>query len=187
MAVNSADQATRVKPMTKSTRAMHWFIAVGIFFLFVSSWWMLALPLPSDDFTYRVIPFQLHKNVGISLFLIAVILVIWRCRQIAIWRSQGEKFSQIRQAGHWLLYASIIGCCITGYISSSYSGWGTELWWIIQLPNWASENDELNALFSDLHLWSCWVLALLIAVHIAAALNHVLRNDGIIDSMFGSH
>ena len=47
---------------------MHWLIAVSIFFLFASSWWMLALPLPSAVFRFREFPFQLHKNVGDLLY-----------------------------------------------------------------------------------------------------------------------
>lgn len=50
--------------LPKAKVVMHWLVAIGVFFLFVSSWWMLSLPLPSEDFTYRQLPFQLHKNVG---------------------------------------------------------------------------------------------------------------------------
>ena len=59
--------------MTKAKASLsfilcHWLLAVSILFLFVSSWWMLSLPLPSDTIGFRVLPFQLHKNIGITLF-----------------------------------------------------------------------------------------------------------------------
>ena len=52
---------------------LHWILAVSIFFLFVSSWWMLGLPLPSKELTFREFPFQLHKNIGITL------VFFWPC------------------------------------------------------------------------------------------------------------
>ncbi len=107
----------------------HWLMAINVFFLFMSSWWMLALPLPSENFT-------------------------------------------------------ITFCCISGYLSSSYSGWGTTLWWSLDLPLWAEENDSLNILFSDLHLWSCWALLLVIAGHVGVALYHAFRSDLTTDKMY---
>ena len=67
---------------------MHWLMAVSIFFLFVSSWWMLGLPFPSADFTYRVFPFQLHKSLGITVVFVLGIFLYARLKyrpiQIAI-------------------------------------------------------------------------------------------------------
>ncbi len=41
---------------------LHWLLAVSIFFLFISSWWMMGLPLPSEELQFRAFPFQLHKK-----------------------------------------------------------------------------------------------------------------------------
>ncbi|HEX2244160.1 MAG TPA: cytochrome b/b6 domain-containing protein, partial [Gammaproteobacteria bacterium] len=57
---------------------LHWLIAVSIFFLFVSSWWMMGLPLPSKELTFREFPFQLHKNIGITLVIVLAILLYVR-------------------------------------------------------------------------------------------------------------
>ncbi len=164
---------------------LHWTLAAAILFLFVSSWWMLSLPLPSDDYTYRVVPFQLHKNIGITLFLIILVMIclrwVRRLQQNAAARSALQTLADIDQ---WLIYALVAACCSSGYLSSSYSGWNTEFWWLIQLPAWARENDGLNILFSDLHQWSCWLLLLAIVLHIAAAIYHGLRDDALLPKMF---
>ena len=73
--------------------------------------------------------------------------------------------------------------CLSGYLSSSYSGWGTTLWWLVELPDWGYENDELNELYSEVHLWTCWALLAVILVHISAAVYHTFRQDGIADRM----
>jgi cytochrome b561 len=161
----------------------HWFLAISVFFLFVSSWWMLALPLPSDVFRYREFPFQLHKNLGITvmLLLFAMALIrIARGQALAAVDAETEAARKLRIGGHVALYLLIFAVCITGYMSSSYSGWGTTLWWVLDLPYWGHENEELNQLFSDLHLWACWALLVAMAAHVGAALLHAMRNDGVV-------
>lgn len=163
--------------------AGHWFLVVGIFFLFVSSWWMLALPLPSDVFRFREFPFQLHKNLGITIMFLliamAVIRVLRRQARAAV-PAETAAMRRLRIGGHAALYALILAVCITGYMSSSYSGWATTWWWAIELPYWGREDEELNQLYSDIHLWTCWALLLAMAAHIGAALLHAFRNDGVV-------
>ena len=84
---------------------------------------------------------------------------------------------------HVVLYVLVVAVCISGYLSSSYSGWGTRLWWLVDLPHWGHENEELNILYSDIHLWTCWALLAVVAVHISGAVYHAFRNDGIVRRM----
>ena len=171
--------------LLKSKVAMHWLIAIGVIFLFVSSWWMLSLPLPSEDFTYRQLPFQLHKNIGITILVMVVAMIAIRIvkkrKQLQIQKSRLERLAAL---DHLLTYFLIIACCISGYLSSSFSGWETTLWWLVDLPAWSEENDDLNIFFSDIHLWTCWALLAVVAVHIGAALYHAFKNDDVIDKMF---
>lgn len=171
--------------LSKPKVAMHWLVAIGVIFLFVSSWWMLSLPLPSEDFTYRQLPFQMHKNVGITIMVMVVAMVALRIvkkrKQLQIKKSRLERLASL---DHLLTYFLIIACCISGYLSSSFSGWETTLWWLVDLPAWSEENDDLNIFFSDIHLWTCWALLAVVAVHIGAALYHAFKNDDVIDKMF---
>jgi len=154
-------------------------IAVGALFLLISSWWMMALPLPSDTFTYRVFPFQLHKNVGLTLFVFTVALLYLRVRHLSgIGRGQARRGAQ-----HLLLYGLVFACCLSGYLSSAYSGWATRVWWLFSLPNWGGDNDELNILFSDIHNWTFYGLLAVIAVHIGVAMLSAFRNEGVIRRM----
>ena len=171
--------------LPKAKVVMHWLVAIGVFFLFVSSWWMLSLPLPSEDFTYRQLPFQMHKNVGITIMVMIVamiaISIVKKRKKLQIQKSRLERLAAL---DHLLTYFLIIACCISGYLSSSFSGWETTLWWLVELPAWSEENDDLNILFSDIHLWTCWALLSVVSVHIGAALYHAFRNDDVIDKMF---
>ena len=164
---------------------LHWLLAASVFFLFVSSWWMLSLPLPSEEFTYRELPFQLHKNIGITLFVAVITMTAMRVRSLLREASSSQGWLQrLAVADHILLYTLLMVCCLSGYLSSSYSGWTTTVWWLVGIPAWSAENDDLNILFSDVHLWSCWALLGLLLLHIGAAIYHGIGNDGAIDKMF---
>ena len=183
MKSKSAVQLESAPATTKM--ALHWIVAAAVMLLFASSWWMLSLPLPSDDYIYREIPFQLHKNVGLSLFLLVLVMIGLRIQHRLRGRTEARSTMQrLADIDHWILYSLLAACCISGYLSSSYSGWDTELWWILALPGWASENDGLNIIFSDIHQWSCWLLTLIIVLHVAAALFHGLRDDELLKNMF---
>ena len=167
------------------TLILHWLIALGIFFLFASSWWMLSLPLPSDEYTYRVIPFQLHKNIGITLFFAMVLLAYLGIKHRSTKNEQLSNWHRkLARIDHIILYLLIFACCVSGYLSSSFSGWDTTVWWLVNLPAWGEENDALNILFSDIHLWTCWGLLAVLSVHISAAIFHAFANDGAIARMF---
>jgi cytochrome b561 len=166
---------------------IHWLLAVSIFFLFVSSWWMLALPLPSNVLRFRELPFQLHKNIGITLVFLLLVLLYVRFRRRSVHDAAGQDQAPLTRklalVDHVVLYVLILATCISGYLSSSYSGWGTTLWWVLELPNWGREDEELNMLYSDIHLWTCWALLAFVAVHIAGAVYHAFRNDGVVQRM----
>jgi cytochrome b561 len=186
----AARQSLQSVPVDKSPKVYarfevvsHWFLVVSVFFLFVSSWWMLALPLPSDEYRFREFPFQLHKNLGITILLLMIAMALIRVvrrQSTGAARLETQAMQKLRLAGHVTLYVLVFAVCVTGYMSSSYSGWSTTWWWLIELPYWGHENEELNQLYSDLHLWSCWGLLLAMAAHVGAALLHAVRNDGVV-------
>lgn len=171
--------------LPRSVVLLHWLVAAAVFFLFVSSWWMLSLPLPSAEFTYRELPFQLHKNIGISLFAAVIMMTIMRVRSLL--REANSSSAWLKRLAVWdhiLLYTLLLICCLSGYMSSAYSGWTTTLWWLVDIPSLSMENDDLNILFSEVHLWSCWALLGLLLLHIAAAIYHGMGSDGAIEKMF---
>ncbi|HEX2138623.1 MAG TPA: cytochrome b/b6 domain-containing protein [Woeseiaceae bacterium] len=176
----------RTKAYNKTVGILHWLLALSIFFLFISSWWMLGLPLASENFQLRAFPFQLHKNIGITLVVVLAVMLYARFRhrpEPPPPEALSPRIYKLAVLDHVVLYAVILACCVSGYLSSSYSGWGTELWWLVELPYWGYENEELNVLYSDIHLWTCWILLAVVAVHVSGALYHAFRNDGVIRRM----
>ncbi len=163
---------------------LHGLLAVAIFFLFASSWWMLALPLPSGELRFREFPFQLHKNIGITLVLLAALMLFVRLKHRPSRLEMRQAWMRrLASIDHVALYVLIAAVCVSGYLSSSYSGWGTTWWWMLDLPHWGHENEELNELYSDIHSWSGWALLAFVSVHVAGAVYHAFGNDGIVRRM----
>jgi cytochrome b561 len=165
---------------------LHWLIAASIFFLFVSSWWMMGLPLPSKELTFRELPFQLHKNIGITLVIVLTILLYVRFKHRPTPPSAQELrpwMYKLAIIDHVILYVLIVAVCLSGYLSSSFTRWETTLWWLVDLPQWGRADEEMNMFFSDIHLWTAWALLGVVAVHISGALYHAFRNDGVVRRM----
>lgn len=161
---------------------IHWILAVSILFLFLSSWWMLGLPYNE----YRVFPFQLHKNIGLTLALLLALMLFVRLRH-----KPGPVSASTMQP--WMyklavlcnisLYFLTFLACLSGYLSTSFSGWGTTLWWLVDMPEWGWEDAGLQMFFSEVHFWTCWMLLAVVVLHIGGAMYHAFRCDGVTKRM----
>lgn len=165
---------------------LHWVMAVSIFFLFISSWWMMGLPLPSKDLQFRAFPFQLHKNIGLTLVIIIAMLayVRFKHRPAPVDSTHMKPWMhKLAIVDHILLYVVIFAVCLTGYLSSAHTRWDTVFWWVIEFPRIAAPNEDMNEFWGELHTWAAWLLLGIIAVHVSGAIYHAFRNDGIVRRM----
>lgn len=165
---------------------LHWLMAVSIFFLFISSWWMMGLPLPSPELQFRAFPFQLHKNIGITLVIVILMLLYIRLRH----RPAPPDESDMQPWMHWMailahvmIYGLVLAVCVTGYLSSAHTRWDTVWWWTIEFPRIAEANEDLNEFWGEMHMWTAWALLGIVAVHVSGAIYHAFRNDGIVRRM----
>jgi len=168
------------------TVLLHWVIAIAILFLFGIAWWMLAIPYGD----YRYLPYQIHKNLGMTLIVVVGLMVFFRYRPRPgrLPESMPRWMHNLAVADHVLMYALIFTVCLSGLLSSAFSGWGTTLWWSITLipdpiaHRW--ENETLNIVFGQIHVYASWVLLALLVSHISGAVYHAFRRDGVLRRMF---
>lgn len=149
---------------------LHWVMAVLIATLFIIGWYMVDLPKGPE----RGQTFALHKSIGLTVFALLLLRLVWRALvpppplppEVPAW--------QRRAAGiaHVALYLLMVLQPLTGYLSSSFAGYGTRWFDLVQLPEWGWKDPPLNELFSRVHEACSLVLLCVVAVHMAGALRH---------------
>lgn len=165
----------------RTSVALHWIVGLAILAQFALGWWMVDVP--KDPPGVRAWWFNLHKSVGITLAAFVVLRLLWRLTHPApalpLPRAQ-------RMAASWthaLLYVCMLVMPASGYLGSSFSKYPIK-YFGTTLPHWGWDWPAAKALMSAVHLTAAWVLAALIAAHVAAALWHVVRRDGLFSRMW---
>ena len=84
---------------------------------------------------------------------------------------------------HRIFYVLMVLVTLAGYFTSSFSAYGPKLFGIA-LPHWGWEDPALRGNFTTVHRVTALIFAILIAIHIAAALKHLLVDkDGVFQRM----
>jgi cytochrome b561 len=157
---------------TRTAIALHWLIAILVIGQFAWGWWMQGIP--KQPVGPRVDAFNLHKSVGMTIFLLMALRLAWRAGHsppplppMPTWQSGLARLT------HGLLYAALFIQPLTGYLGSEVSGYPVK-YFGITLPGWAGKHVELKDLLSEVHFVTSWVIAALVTLHVVGALKHVL-------------
>jgi cytochrome b561 len=167
---------------TRTAIALHWLIALTVVVQFAWGWWMQSIP--KDPPGMRVDAFNLHKSIGLTLFALMALRVIWRVAHpppplpaMPQWQSRLAHFN------HLLLYAALFAMPLAGYLGSVFSGYPVK-YFGITLPSWGVKNAGLKDLFSAVHYAASWVLAGAVALHLAGVAKHAfIDRDGLLGRM----
>ncbi len=158
--------------------ALHWLIAVAIL---TNLWlgWCMGHAEGMDQFRL----FQLHKSVGITVLLLAIVRIAWRLSHRPPPYPAGMTPFERRAAGglHALFYLLMLALPLSGWVIVSASAYNlpTLLFGAVPWPHIAPVHDLPAAsrqLVEDrtrtAHMWLAWLFLALIALHVAAALKH---------------
>ena len=161
---------------------LHWAVAFAIIALLGLGWYMVGIPrnTPERGFFYN-----LHKSVGILTAVLIAMLIGWRMRHTAppLPAAMPGWERLAAEVNHALFYILMVLMSATGYLASSFSRFGPKLFGV-PLPHWGWEDVALRARFTAAHRVTALVFAVLIAVHIGAALKHLLFDrDGVFERM----
>jgi cytochrome b561 len=169
---------------TGTAVALHWLVAALVFGQLALGWWMVDLPKSPPGL--RAGWFNFHKSIGLTIGLLMLARLWWRARHRppALPESLPRWQVLAARANHALLYACLLLMPLSGYLGSVFSGYPIKYFGIV-LPQWGWASPALKELFSALHFATVCVLMALIALHVAAALKHLLINrDGVFARMW---
>ncbi|MDE2145876.1 MAG: cytochrome b [Burkholderiales bacterium] len=163
--------------------ALHWFIAAALAAQSLFGWFM-------DDIAARGTPARagvvnLHKSLGLVLGALIVARLLWRLAHPPPPWPQGVPARQraLARLGHGALYAAMLLQPLSGYVASNFSKYGVRFFGQA-LPPWAPPSRSAYAFFNGLHQTLGWVLAAMVAGHVAMALKHwLVDRDGLFDRM----
>lgn len=157
---------------------LHWAQAGVILWLIWLGWTMTELPKGAE----RSAAYSLHKSFGLLMLLLLVVRLAWR-RQRPPPPSLARGWEAIlAHATHHALYGFLFLAPLAGYLASSFTPYALKFFGI-EVPKAGWPDESLNAVFKQLHLAAVWGGAGLIFLHIAGALKHVIKRDGMLERM----
>lgn len=160
---------------------LHWLVGLAILFQFALGWSMVRIP--DEQAAEKARWSDLHYSIGMTLAAFVLVRFLWRLSHPA---PELPGFLPVLQrkmarATHWLLYACMVVMPASGYLAASFANQPVA-WFELALPYW--DSPDLQAAMSSIHVITASLLGALIALHVAAALWHLVRRDGIFARMW---
>jgi cytochrome b561 len=167
---NSTYTAMETLSYTRTARALHWLITVGIGAAVV-----LALSFDNMPLSPRKIHLiNYHKWTGLTVLWLTAARIAWRMRHrppqlpatLAAWERHAA------QLMHVLLYALTVVTPLLGWWLSSAKGFPIKYLGLVPLPDLAAKDRAAAEFLQPLHMFAAWSLVGLVALHVAATLKH---------------
>lgn len=168
----------------KVTRALHWGMAVLFVAQFSSAATHLLLP---REHGLRELLWSYHVDLGMTLFLLVIARGAWGLANLSRRPPlHAGLVGRAALAGHAAIYGLMVIVPSLRILSAAGSKWGVTYLGLRITPGRETEIAWMNGL-SEWHGELGWVLAFLIAGHIAMAVgwHHHLKRDGALKRMMG--
>lgn len=164
------------------TKTLHWTMAFLIFTQFGLGWVAVSWRLSPTKLNL----FVWHKSIGLLILALALIRLVWRLAnpvpQLPTAIAQWERYAA--HTSHWLLYFSMIGMPLSGWIINSAANIPFRIFWAVPLPAIVPASKPLEELAKLAHLSFFSLLCAVLVVHIGAALrHHFIKGNNILRRM----
>jgi cytochrome b561/polyisoprenoid-binding protein YceI len=158
------------------TKTFHWLTALLILSLIASGLFAEDLPHETQaQLTEKAWYFSLHKTMGVAVFFVALLRIIWAIIQPkpGLLNADHKLESWLAETVHWVLYASIVLVPLAGWITHAAASGFAPIWWPFgqNLPL-IPKSTSIEHLFGTVHVISGKVLMGALVLHIAGALKH---------------
>ncbi|MEP1442819.1 MAG: cytochrome b [Hyphomicrobiales bacterium] len=165
-------------------RVLHWGMALAIIAMFALGLWMRELDYYSP---YYFIGPNIHKSVGIILFVLLLLRLVWRLidKQPS---HEGVSSLQKRLSHfvHWIFYPLLSGLMIAGYFISTADGRAISVFGLFDVPAVINKKG-MEATAGLIHYYMAFLIIIIAALHAGVALyHHFIVKDGVLTSMLGS-
>jgi len=174
----AGNRAARYDPVAI---AAHWLLAILILLNLMLGVTMHDLPMSP----LRLRLFNWHKWAGITILVLSALRLLWRLSHrpppdvpMPRWQRAAAR------AVHRALYALFFIVPLAGWGYSSATGFPVVWFGMLPLPDWVPVDRAWADALKALHQAAALALALLVALHVAAALkHHVVDRDSLLHRM----
>jgi cytochrome b561 len=157
------------------TIILHWLATVVVIGLFGLGFWMVELGYYD---AWRKEGPELHQSIGLTLFALMLLRVIWRAVEVQPKPLGSYKNYEIVAAHlmHILLYILIFMIMISGYLISTADGRGIDYFQLFVVPGFGSMIDNQEDLAGLFHQYGAYTMIAMVVLHALAAFKHHFIN-----------
>jgi len=170
-------------PWRYSTPAivLHWLLALLIVFMAALGWWMMTVEHEPGGERW----FDLHKSIGLVVFTLVLLRILWRIfhRPEPLPAGMARWQVVLAEGVQWLLYVAMVLLPVTGIVGASYSRAGLAFFGTA-LPRWVEANRATAHQFFEWHETLVWITVVLVVLHAAGAVKHLVDRDRIFQRMW---
>ena len=137
--------------------------------------------------TQLAVVFSLHKTVGITTFIVAVLRILWALNNVkpGLLNADHKMQAMTAEVVHWLLYISLVFVPLSGWIHhAAASGFAPILWPLGQSLPLVPKSEAVSEFFASWHFIFTKVLLISILLHFLGALkHHIIDKDSTLRRM----
>ena len=171
---------------TAGAKLLHWVLALALIGIFGVGLYMADLPFSP----LRLKLYNWHKWVGITIFSLSVVRLLWRFTHrppplpAAMVQSMPKWQHWAHEVTHYAMYALFFIVPLIGWAFSSASGFQIVVFGVLPLPDLLPVNKEWAETIKPLHGLAAWALCALAVLHVVAAVkHHFIDRDGLMGRM----
>jgi cytochrome b561 len=154
-------------------KALHWIGAILILLLLGHGWWMTHLAPRGPD---RILHYAGHAGLGYDFLALLILRMLWRWTHAVPALPAGlpawERLAA--QASHYGLYLLMFASTLTGWaLAGTFRTPLDKDAFGIPVPSiYVSQERAMHEFFEHWHEWLSYALAVLVGIHLLAALRH---------------
>jgi len=163
-AKNEKDRYGRV------SRLLHWTIAILFISLIPMGIFSSMIP---EETSYRNAYYVVHKTIGVTVFLLVIVRLIWNkiSKRPALDNTLTSTEKKLAHRAHNILYFMLLVIPITGFMMTSYHGYGTFFFFWELPPLW--EQSNVYQIWGGFHKYLLpYIVYIILGAHVLGALKH---------------
>jgi cytochrome b561 len=173
-----AGAATGAARYGRPAVALHWLLAAGLVATFLVG--LQASDMPVSPQRIRWINY--HKWCGITILALSALRLLWRLgHRPPPMPAMSRLQHHAAQWTHRVLYLCFFAVPLVGWAYSCAAGFHVVYLGLLRLPDLVSKDKALADVLKQVHFTLAWTLAVLVGLHVAAALkHHFLDKNGLL-------